>query len=122
MVGALAVAGAFVVGIPQPVSSPPHPKQTEVAAKARATPAARPVQKTGNPSARTHTIPRHRTPARIAAPEQKKAKKAAPRRASLPSCSTIRAQYERMSWAQRWAAYRSATPEQIAHGRRCLGQ
>lgn len=42
-------------------------------------------------------------------------------RSSLPSCAFIRREYEAMTMAQRWAAYRRATPEQIAHGKRCLG-
>lgn len=39
----------------------------------------------------------------------------------LPSCARVKVEYDRMTIAQRWAAYRKATPEQIRHGRLCLG-
>lgn len=73
-------------------------------------------------------IPRMRVPAPIVRPEKKGKKRPArserpkiKRTASLPSCARIRAAYNRMSVAERWAAYQKATPEQVAHGRRCLG-
>ncbi len=40
---------------------------------------------------------------------------------SLPSCAAIKREYATMSWAQQMAAYRRATAEEIAYGRRCLG-
>lgn len=43
------------------------------------------------------------------------------RRSSLPSCAVIEREYQRMTWPERMAAYRKATPEQIAQGKRCLG-
>lgn len=45
----------------------------------------------------------------------------APAKRGLPSCAIVEREYQRMTMAERWAAYRSATPEQIAHGKRCLG-
>jgi hypothetical protein len=80
-----------------------------------------PVQKTSAPSQRTTPIPRPRPPAAISRPERKAVKKQQKRVAGLPSCSAVRAQYDSMSLAQRWSAYQSATSEQVAHGRRCLG-
>lgn len=38
----------------------------------------------------------------------------------LPPCSVVRREAARMTWAQKLAAYSAATPEQVAHGRRCL--
>lgn len=110
-----AVAGGLAFLAPNKPA--PVAKQAQIAEKAK--PVQRPAaQKSGGMSARTHTIPRPRTPAAIATPDKRKAKK----RAGLPSCATVRAQYNSMTWPQRMAAYASATPEQIAHGRRCLGR
>lgn len=53
-------------------------------------------------------------------PKPQKARVLAPKK-SLPSCAAVKREYERMTMAQRWDAYRSATPDQIAHGKRCLG-
>lgn len=50
----------------------------------------------------------------------KKPRTPAPKK-SLPSCAVVQREYNAMTMTQRWAAYRSATPEQIAHGKRCLG-
>lgn len=38
---------------------------------------------------------------------------------ALPSCAVIKREYEGMTWPQRMAAYRRATPEQVAYGQRC---
>ena len=58
-----------------------------------------------------------------ARPEKKRAAvKKKQRTSALPSCSAIRRQVAGMTWAQKMAAYATATPEQVAHGRRCLGQ
>lgn len=40
---------------------------------------------------------------------------------TLPSCAVVQREYQRMTWAQQMAAYRRATTEEIAHGKRCLG-
>lgn len=40
---------------------------------------------------------------------------------SMPSCAAIKREYDAMSWPERMAAYRKATPEEVAHGKRCLG-
>lgn len=114
LIGALAVAGVFVVGMPQRA---PAPKQADVAVKHKAPPV---VQKSGGPSARTVTIPRPRAPAPIVAPERRKQAKKRVAHA-MPSCAAVRREYENMSLTQRLAAYARATPEQVAHGRRCLG-
>lgn len=52
---------------------------------------------------------------------EKKERPKLKRTASLPSCARIQAAYNRMSVSERWAAYQTATPAQIAHGRQCLG-
>lgn len=44
-----------------------------------------------------------------------------PIKAALPSCAVVKREYDAMSWGERMAAYRRATPEQIDHGQRCLG-
>lgn len=54
-------------------------------------------------------------------PESHAAKKPRAAKRSLPSCTTIKREYEAMSWPERMAAYRKATPEEIAQGKRCLG-
>lgn len=54
-------------------------------------------------------------------PESHVAKKTRSTKRSLPSCTTIKREYEAMSWPERLAAYRKATPEEIAQGKRCLG-
>lgn len=42
-------------------------------------------------------------------------------RGGMPSCAHVKREYDRMTTAQRWAAYMAATSEQVAHGKRCLG-
>lgn len=42
-------------------------------------------------------------------------------RKALPSCAVVEREYQRMTLAERWARYGKATPEEIAHGKRCLG-
>lgn len=61
------------------------------------------------------------TPPKVQTKPAAKPRAPAPRKAGLPSCAFIKRQYEAMSAAERWAAYRKATAEQIALGRRCLG-
>lgn len=48
-------------------------------------------------------------------------KQARPRAKQLPSCAVIRARRQAMTLPEQLAAYSRATPEEIAHGRRCLG-
>jgi hypothetical protein len=115
---AAALVGGLVFLAP---STPPAQKQSVVAAKSQPAPKVQPVQKTSAPSQRTQPAPRLRPPAAISRPERKAVKKQQKRVAGLPSCASVRAQYDSMSLAQRWSAYRSATSEQVAHGRRCLG-
>jgi hypothetical protein len=56
---------------------------------------------------------------RARVPAKKKTRVAS--KAALPPCTIVRREYNRMTSAQRWAAYLAATSEQVAHGRRCLG-
>ena len=113
MLGILAVVGALAVA--PALNRPAAPQKQAVVA-----PKAQPAPKASVPAQRTQPVPRPRPPAAIARPERKAAKKK-PRVAGLPSCAAVRAQYNSMSLAQRWSAYQSATSEQVAHGRRCLG-
>ena len=51
----------------------------------------------------------------------KKPRSAAPAGKALPSCAVVQHEYESMNYSQRMSAYFRATPEEIAHGKRCLG-
>ena len=54
-------------------------------------------------------------------PKPQVAKPKPPLKKSLPSCEYIKREYKRMSLSEQLAAYRSASAEEIAHGKRCLG-
>lgn len=96
------------------------PKPQPKAPAASPPPAARVVKPSAAAKRETTPIPKPRPPKAIVAPEKKRA--AVARRApGLPSCAVVRREYDRMTTAQRWAAYMRATSEQVAHGRRCLG-
>jgi len=51
----------------------------------------------------------------------KKPRSSAPPKKSLPSCAVVQREYDAMTWPERMSAYRRATAEEIAHGKRCLG-
>lgn len=109
--------GLWLAIAPRPVTKPAVVKS-----------APPPVEKTieqPKQAADPKPLPKLHKPAPIMKPERKSKKRAARERtkrtASLPSCSRIRAEYNRMSLAEKLAAYQRATPEQVAHGRRCLG-
>lgn len=71
---------------------------------------------------RAAPIPKLIAPTPIMRPERHKSKrKVRTVRRGGDSCAAIRRQAGSMSWSQKMAAYQSATPAQIAHGRRCLG-
>ncbi len=53
--------------------------------------------------------------------EPKRRREPTPAKTGLPSCEFVKREYQRMSYVQQMAAYQRATPEQIAHGKRCLG-
>lgn len=120
---AASVGGLYLLanGQPRPVSQP---------APVVATPVVVPLPQP-KAAPKEVAIPKLRAPAPIVASEkaskrkkkrETKAERAKPKRtAFLPSCARIKAQYDRMSLSERWSAYQTATPEQIAHGRRCLG-
>ncbi|WP_339500479.1 hypothetical protein [Pseudomonas canadensis] len=57
--------------------------------------------------------------ARRAAPSPRP--RAAPAKKQMPSCTAIKREYDRMSFTERMAAYRRASADEIAYGRRCLG-
>ena len=134
LVAALLSGGSFVGGrVTAPVPPPPPPEvryvlipapasqappaeaaPVEPAVEAPALPA--PVDAKPIPASRPKIEAQAKVqikPARVRIPSARKSR--------LPSCAFIRREYEAMTMAQRWAAYRRATPEQIAHGKRCLG-
>lgn len=53
--------------------------------------------------------------------EEKSRRAAKPRPKALPSCAEIKRRRDSMTFAEQLAAYSRATPEEVAHGRRCLG-
>src|SRR5688572_10966786 len=66
-------------------------------------------------------VPQPRPKPKIVKEKEKKKAKAKPKNRGETFCQRVRREYERMSWAERWAAYKRATPQQVAAGRRCLG-
>lgn len=111
LVGAL-VTGGSLVGV-QPGHAPTAPVSEVRTIKAPpAAPLAKlaPVEKVPLPAPRPKI-------------EAKPKPKAEPRplKKSLPSCAYIRREQARMSFAEQWSAYLNASPEEIAHGKRCLG-
>lgn len=116
--------GTALVGKPVPKQGEPAAVTAQAPPPARST-AHRKVHRTVPPAARPKwkPIPGVRPIPPIAAPERPaKAKPKRQRVAGLPSCAVVRRQAASMTWAQKLAAYTTATPEMIAHGRRCLGQ
>lgn len=55
----------------------------------------------------------------LARPTVKKQRAVAKR--GLPSCATVKSEYDRMTVSERWSRYLTSTSEEVAHGRRCLG-
>lgn len=90
-----------VVSAPPPVEVKPPPAKVDAKPKAKIEPTIKPTVK---PQAKPEVRPR--TPA--------------PKK-SLPSCAVVQRENARMTWSQKMAAYHSATAEQIAYGKRCLG-
>lgn len=92
---------AVAYGPPAPPKRPPQPDAPRIVPTAAIT--------IGKPQ------PKLVEPASIIAPERKQ------KQTGLPPCSVVRNEYARMTFTQQMAAYISATPEQVAHGKRCLG-
>ena len=92
-----------VMGPPAPPPPPPAPPAPVVAPPPR------------------EALPPLVRPRPITVPERPKAKPKRREVVGLPPCSVVRREYQRMTYAQQIAAYMAATPEQVAHGRRCLG-
>lgn len=81
--------------------------------------------KTGAPTRQHNEKPKVRAPTPIVKRDREKRERPKKKRVAvsgLPSCAVIRREAERMTWAQKMSAMATATPEQIAHGRRCLNQ
>jgi outer membrane biosynthesis protein TonB len=83
------------------------------------TPAAKKVEIVKQQPKVTHPLPRPKP--KVVKKKEKKKAKAKPKKRGETFCERVRREYERMSWAERWAAYQRATPQQVAAGRRCLG-
>ncbi len=74
------------------------------------------------PAAEPKPLPRPRPKVEVKPkprPEKKRAASHSTR--GMPSCAVVKREYDAMGWPERMAAYRKATPEEIAHGKRCLG-
>jgi len=104
-----------------PVSAPP-------AAATSATPAPVEVKPTPPPRPKVEAKPKAQPKAQPKPPPKpekdaaaKKLRPPAPTNKALPSCAVIQREYDAMNYSQRMSSYFSATPEEIAHGRRCLG-
>ncbi len=85
-------------------------------------PAARPVAAPAKPIKPAPPRAEVKPKSEVKRKEQPKPKTRPPvQRKTLPSCAVVKREYARMSWSQQMAEYHRATPEQVAHGRRCLG-
>lgn len=104
------------VHVPVPAISLPAaaPIDPPPAATAEPEPAATPADAEPKP------LPRPRPKAEVK-PKPKPEPPARKPRKAMPSCAFVKQRYEAMSWPERMAAYKSASPEQVAHGKRCLG-
>lgn len=127
MVAIVALAGAAYLATAAPQPEPPPPKPGVSA----------PVAKPAPPQRSTSHRKVHRTAPKIAKrkwepvpgvqpvkpimKEEKRKRIAKPRAKSLPSCAEIKRRRDAMTFAEQLQAYSRATPEEVAHGRRCLG-
>lgn len=108
----------------QPQQQVPLPKAAPKAVRTKThrqqhRPAPKITKHTWEPIPGVRPIPPIAKPERKERPTIKRQRAATTTR--LPSCSHVKREYDRMTAAQRWAAYMAATSEQVAHGRRCLG-
>lgn len=112
LVGAL-VTGGSLVGNRAPVpSAPPAEVRTFQAPPAAPLAQVAPVVAPPLPAPRPKITPEAKPKPKATKPPLKK---------SLPSCEHIRRERARMSLSEQFAAYQSASAEEIAHGKRCLG-
>lgn len=89
---------------PPPAAVPPDPEPAAAAPASEPKPLPRPRPK-------AEAKPKPRPEKRVAAHSTR----------GMPSCAVVKREYDAMSWPERMAAYRKATPEEVAHGKRCLG-
>jgi outer membrane biosynthesis protein TonB len=96
-----------------PVSAPPVVEATPL-------PQPRPKVEQPKPQPKVQPKPQPKAPPK---PEKEAAAKKPrpPAHKALPSCAFIKREYEAMSYAERMASYYRASPEEITHGKRCLG-
>jgi len=100
-----------------PIAEPPVSAPPPAPVEAKPLPAPRPkveAKPKPQPKAQPKPKPERDAPA-------KKLRPPASTNKALPSCAVVQREYEAMSWPERMSAYRRATPEEIAHGKRCLG-
>lgn len=109
------------VPIPAPAVLAPMAEAPDAPVVVPVEPAASPPVVETKPLPPPVEMKRPKVEAKSPAKSAPKPRAPAPKRSSLPSCAVVEREYQRMSIAEKWAAYRKATPEQIAHGKRCLG-
>lgn len=121
-----------VVRVPVAEAPPPEPAIEQLAPAPLERPAA-PAPPVINPPAPTETKPppapkvqaKPKPPQAKPKPEKeivvRKPRTPVSPKNGLPSCAVIKREYETMTYAQQMAAYYRATPDEIAHGKRCLG-
>lgn len=98
-----------VIAEPAPIAPPAEPA-VPAPAEAAAPVEVKPVK----------PLPRPKVEVKPKEQPKPKSRPPAPKK-TLPSCAVVKREYQTMSWAQQMAAYRRATPDEIAHGKRCLG-
>lgn len=114
---AAALVGLLALGRPSPVPLP-APKPAAIVKPIATKPI---VNKPGVAETKTRPVPARarKNVQKRAQPRSTQQRKAQPRNA-LPSCDEVRRIADSLTWSQKMQAMASATPEQIAHGRRCL--
>lgn len=123
-----ALAGGLYAVAGQPARAP-KPGAPEVAAVAKPAPIARSTdhRKVHRPTPKVakrkwEPIPGARPIPPIAKEEKRRERpKAKIVSKRMPSCTVVRREYERMTMAQKLARYTTASAEEVAYGRRCLG-
>lgn len=99
---------------PPVITKPEPPPEAKPVAVPKAKPAPLPKLRAPAPIMREHKKTRRKR-------AEKKLERKIKARPRMPSCAAIRSAYNRMDWSAKMAAYRRASAEQIAHGRKCLG-
>jgi hypothetical protein len=102
-----------------PVPAPPPVAAIEPAPSAPAEPVAEPAAPA--PAVEAPPLPQPRPKIEPKPKTEPPVKKSRTVNRALPSCAVVKREFEAMTWPQRMARYQRATPQEIAHGKRCLG-